>query len=202
MATYVLRVWIPDRPGALGAVATRIGAVRADVIGIEIIERGGGRAVDDLVIELPDGELVDLLLAEIAQVEGVDVEDIRKLDGPPAYPAIQALQVARVMRDAGSPHAALTALVQGAQELIGADWAVLVDIQTSAVVVFVGEEVPNEKWLCAFIAGATADGATSEHDELALTSLSNPGLKLLVSRGRLPIRAQERSVLQALCALL
>jgi len=172
------------------------------VIGIEIIERGGGRAVDDLVIELPDGELVDLLLAEIAQVEGVDVEDIRKLDGPPAYPAIQALQVARVMRDAGSPHAALTALVQGAQELIGADWAVLVDIQTSAVVVFVGEEVPNEKWLCAFIAGATADGATSEHDELALTSLSNPDLKLLVSRGRLPIRAQERSVLQALCALL
>src|SRR5205085_749733 len=25
--TYVVRVWIPDRPGALGAVASRIGAV-------------------------------------------------------------------------------------------------------------------------------------------------------------------------------
>ena len=82
MATFVLRVWIPDRPGALGAVASRIGSVKADVIGIDIIERGAGRAIDDLVIELPDAELVDLLLAEIAQVDGVDVEDIRELDGP------------------------------------------------------------------------------------------------------------------------
>ena len=28
---YVVRVWLPDRPGALGQVASRIGAVRGDV---------------------------------------------------------------------------------------------------------------------------------------------------------------------------
>ena len=44
MATLVIRVWLPDRPGALGAVASRVGAVRGDVIGIDIIERGAGRA--------------------------------------------------------------------------------------------------------------------------------------------------------------
>src|SRR6478672_7764897 len=38
VSIHVLRVWLPDRPGALGAVATRIGAVRGDVIGIDIIE--------------------------------------------------------------------------------------------------------------------------------------------------------------------
>ncbi len=31
--TFVVRVWLPDRPGALGQVASRIGAVHGDVIG-------------------------------------------------------------------------------------------------------------------------------------------------------------------------
>ena len=29
--TVVMRVWLPDRPGALGQVASRIGAVKGDV---------------------------------------------------------------------------------------------------------------------------------------------------------------------------
>ena len=56
-ATYVVRVWLPDRPGALGQVASRIGAVRGDVVGIDILERGAGRAIDELVVELPDDDL-------------------------------------------------------------------------------------------------------------------------------------------------
>ena len=62
MSTYVVRVWIPDRPGALGAVASRIGAVRGDLIGIDILERGAGLAIDELVVSLPDDDLVPLLL--------------------------------------------------------------------------------------------------------------------------------------------
>src|SRR4029450_3923447 len=60
--TVVLRVWLPDRPGALGQVASRIGSVRGDVLGIEILESGGGRVVDELVIGLADSNLVDLLI--------------------------------------------------------------------------------------------------------------------------------------------
>ena len=48
-----MRVWLPDRPGALGAVASRIGAVRGDLVGVDILERGAGRAIDELVVELP-----------------------------------------------------------------------------------------------------------------------------------------------------
>ena len=70
--TFVLRVWMPDRPGALGALASRIGAVGGDVTGIEILERGAGRAIDELVVELPDESLVDLLVAEVHQVDGVE----------------------------------------------------------------------------------------------------------------------------------
>src|SRR5262245_58230979 len=49
MATFVLRLWLPDRPGALGAVASRVGAVGGDLVGIDILERGAGRAIDELV---------------------------------------------------------------------------------------------------------------------------------------------------------
>ncbi|MDQ1566033.1 MAG: hypothetical protein QOF96_913, partial [Actinomycetota bacterium] len=77
MHSYVVRVWLPDRPGALGQVASRIGAVGGSVVGIEILERGAGRAIDELVVELPDEGLLDLLVTEIGQVDGVDVEDVR-----------------------------------------------------------------------------------------------------------------------------
>src|SRR3954465_7765728 len=88
MPTYVIRVWMPDRPGALGAVASRIGAVGGDMVGIDILERGAGRAIDELVVELPDESLVPLLVAEICEVDGVDVEELR--------PATEALRDPRL----------------------------------------------------------------------------------------------------------
>ena len=58
MESYVLCVWLLDRPGALGAVASRIGAVKGDVVGIEILETGAGQAIDELVVQLPEATLV------------------------------------------------------------------------------------------------------------------------------------------------
>ena len=43
METYVRARLAARPPGALGAVASRIGAVRGDVVGIEILERGAAR---------------------------------------------------------------------------------------------------------------------------------------------------------------
>ena len=58
---YLVRVWLPDRPGALGQVASRIGAAKGDVVGIEILERGAGRVIDEIVVELASPALVELL---------------------------------------------------------------------------------------------------------------------------------------------
>src|SRR5918992_3429441 len=114
MGTYVVRVWLPDRPGALGAVASRIGAVRGDVIGIDILETGGGRAIDELVVALPDGSLVELLVAEIAQVDGVDVEDVRPLAGPVHDPRLEALETAARLVAASTGEALLDLLCRDA----------------------------------------------------------------------------------------
>jgi hypothetical protein len=198
--TIILRLWLPDRPGALGAVATRIGAVRADVVGIDIIERGAGRAVDELVVDLPSVDLLELLVAEVSEVEGVDVEDVRALDAPPEDPAVAALDVARSLGSTEPDRRPLT-LVEGAIRLVHAQWAAVVDITRGVIVAEAGRDTPQAAWLVAYVQGATAEGTPAEHDELAVAALPNPDRCLVVSRPHLPLRGRERDVLQGLTAL-
>jgi hypothetical protein len=87
----VVRVWLPDRPGALGLVASRIGAVHGDVTAIDILERGAGRVIDELVVSLPDSASDELLAAEIRAVDGVSVRNgrtrrPRSSRSPPTWP--------------------------------------------------------------------------------------------------------------------
>jgi ACT domain-containing protein len=79
MAGYVVRIALPDRPGALGLVASRIGAVGGDIVAINILEREDGRVVDEFVVEIGQ-ELIDLLQSEIHEVDGVAVLEIRAAD--------------------------------------------------------------------------------------------------------------------------
>ena len=73
----MLRVWLADRPGSLGRLATRIGEVGVDLVGIDILERDGSRAVDQLTVDLPDTLTVELLLEAVGSLAGVEVEDAR-----------------------------------------------------------------------------------------------------------------------------
>lgn len=77
MAGYVVRIELPDRPGALGLVASRIGAVGGDIVAINILDRGGGQAIDEFVIEIGGDHLIELLRNEIHEVDGVSVLEIR-----------------------------------------------------------------------------------------------------------------------------
>jgi ACT domain-containing protein len=76
MAGFVVRIALPDRPGALGLVASRIGAVGGDIVAINILEREGGHAVDEFEIEI-SGKLIELLQSEIHEVDGVSILEIR-----------------------------------------------------------------------------------------------------------------------------
>jgi hypothetical protein len=79
--SYLIRVVLPDRPGALGAVATALGHAGADILSVDIVERTPGHATDDLVVELPAGRLADSLVTAASSVEGVRVESIRPYAG-------------------------------------------------------------------------------------------------------------------------
>jgi hypothetical protein len=80
--SYLLRLVVPDRPGILGAVATALGVAGIDIVSLDVLERGGGVAVDDVVVELPEGRLPDTLITAAQSVEGVQVESLRPFAGP------------------------------------------------------------------------------------------------------------------------
>ncbi len=208
MATFVVRVWMPDRPGALGAVASRIGAVRGDVIGIDILERGGGRAVDELVVELPDAALVPLLSREIHQVDGVDVEDVRGAEDRVVDPRLDALETAGHLVARIDVDELLEALAVHSARDLGAEWAAVVDLggreQTPAVATGVGA-VPAAAWLGAFVAGSRASiapsGPSGGPDDVAWADLGCAELVVVLGRKGRPFRARERTQLSALARI-
>ena len=54
-----------------------VGEIGADLVGIDILERDGARAVDELTLELPAGYDPDDLVFALSQIAGVEVEDLR-----------------------------------------------------------------------------------------------------------------------------
>lgn len=80
----VIEVSLPDRPGALGAVASRIGAVGGDITDVIVASRSEGFAEDVFHVDLPaatdDVDLVGLVLAEVSQVDGVNAPSVSRRD--------------------------------------------------------------------------------------------------------------------------
>jgi hypothetical protein len=192
-ATYVVRVWLPDRPGALGHVASRIGAVRGDVVGIEILERGGGSAIDELIVSLPDGELLDLLVAEILQVDGVAVEDVRRVAPDRLDPGTAALQLVHdVLGAASDVH--LAELCSGMRDLVDGDWSAVVHVDDGAVVAAAGD-VPELGWLLAFVAGSSHLGSHDDElvpGDIVWAALPRSGSALLCGRAGRVFHVRER----------
>ena len=204
MARFVVRVWLPDRPGALGLVASRIGAVRGEILGIEVLERGAGRAVDELVVELPDPGLIDLLTDEINAVDAVDVEDVRLAPSALHDPRLDALETVALLVAARTPTEVLTVLVGHAKADLEGAWALVVDSGTSTVLVADGE-VPSAGWLSAFLGGRRSSDRVAAGDagpdDIAWAPLATARLDLVLGRQGRPLRARERHQLMALARI-
>jgi hypothetical protein len=71
---HLLRISLLDRPGALGAVATALGEAGANIHAMEVVERAGGYVVEDFLVRLPPGRLIDTLVAACHKVPDVSVE--------------------------------------------------------------------------------------------------------------------------------
>jgi hypothetical protein len=204
MSTHVVRVWLPDRPGALGAVASRIGAVRGDLIGIDILERGAGRAIDELVVQLPSDDLVPLLVSEMSEVDGVDVEDVRALVDAPHDARVDSLEAAAVLVEQSSVDDLLGVLAHHVRRDFEADWVVLVG-GDGAEALTEGGDVPPAPWLQAFVAGSGASAhvsaGASGPEDVAWAELPLVGRTIVLGRAGRPLRARERRQLLALARI-
>jgi ACT domain len=119
--SYLLRVLVPDRPGMLGAVATALGSAGADIISVDVVERAAGVAVDDLVVDLPAGKLVDSLVSAAVSVPGVSVESIQRYSG--ALDVHRELELLESL--ASAPEQAAELLVAAVPRIFRAGWAVV-----------------------------------------------------------------------------
>ncbi len=204
METYVVRMWLPDRPGALGQVASRIGAVRGEIVGIEILERGAGRAIDELVVDLPDGSLLDLLVQEVQQVDGVDVEEVRPLADAIHDPRLDALETAAILVGATDRHELVRAVVEHARRAVGAEWSAVVELDDGTVLAEEGP-APRAPWLAAFVEGSrssarVATGVTGP-DDVVWSPLPSARLALVIGRAGTAYRARERRQIAALARI-
>ncbi len=202
MQNFVVRVWLPDRPGALGQVASRVGAVRGDVVGIEILERGGGSAIDEITVSLPDASLVELLVAEIRQVDGVAVEDVRPVAADRPEGAIAALGAAETIVSA-QPGQRLQAAACALRALLDADWGAVLRLPSGEWLGRCGDPVAVD-WLTAFLNGSEhlpGDGHTGPAD-LVWARLPRHGAALACGRTDRVFHERERTEVQALARIL
>ncbi|MGK5520462.1 amino acid-binding protein [Micromonospora sp. URMC 107] len=116
-----VRVTLPDRPGTLGQVARTMGVSGADIVQVVVLERLGGRAVDDFTVVWPGAARVERLLAGLAAIPGVRVDGVWRAIGAPTTSGQDAELLAQV---AANPVDGVATLVDAVPGLLAADWAV------------------------------------------------------------------------------
>ncbi|MGH3773602.1 MAG: ACT domain-containing protein [Pseudonocardiaceae bacterium] len=119
--SFLIRVQLPDRPGALGAVATALGKVGVDILSLDVVERRSGIAIDDLVVELPSGRPPDVLITAAESVEGVEVDAVRPWAG-----VLDTHREMELLEEiAADPAHGLQTFTDGVPKIIRSGWALV-----------------------------------------------------------------------------
>jgi hypothetical protein len=194
----VVRVWLPDRPGALGLVASRIGAIGADIVGVDVLERSEHVAVDEFAVTLGSEDLVKLLVREIEEVDGASVEQWERVERFPD--PLDALETVEHVCAADGVEDLADRLTARVRSEFNADWSAV--LRESELVATAGDGVPDPSVLHALASGTSASPAVaageSGPDDLAVAPLDPLGSYLLVGRVGHPFRRRERRQLLAL----
>ncbi|WP_428338531.1 amino acid-binding protein [Mycobacterium sp.] len=120
MPSYLLRVQLADRPGSLGSLAVALGSVGADILSLDVVERGPDYAIDDLVVELPPGGMPDTLITAAEALQGVRVDSLRPHTG--LLDAHRELALIDHVAAAGNTAAKLQVLVDEAPQVLRVNW--------------------------------------------------------------------------------
>lgn len=194
----MLRVWLDDRPGSLASVAGHIGAGGGDVVGIDVLERGAGRVIDEFVIELPDASVLGPIVTAVDGLPGVDVEMAEIV---PAFPdpRLDALELAGALVAAASGAELLDTLVSETTESFGCTWVAVVERGTGRQFAASGP-APHAAWLAAFVTGVSSSAGDGPVD-VAWSTLPGTGLTLVLGRDQNRFRERERRQIVALARI-
>jgi len=126
---FLLRVELPDVPGSLGRVATSIGEAGGDIEAIEIVEKRGGTAIDDVLLELHGGAMPDSIVSACNALDGVRVMWISRY----AAGGNIVLDLEAVEELTADPSGALDRLIDLLPVTFRAEWAARVHDQDGVV---------------------------------------------------------------------
>jgi hypothetical protein len=210
--SFLIRVQLPDVPGALGAVAAALGAIGADILSVDVVERNNGLAIDDLVVELPKGRLPDVLITAAESVKDVEVDAVRPYAG--VLNTHRELEL--VEEVAAQPDEGLAIFTEGVPRIVRAGWAMVVGPEAGAArTLTASTAAPQLKTLdLPFLPLARATVLDGEEawvpetwkelgTELAATPLGKPDRVLLVGRpGGPQFRAAEVARLAHLAGII
>jgi hypothetical protein len=114
-----LRITLLDQPGSLGRITRVLGVAGADITQIVVLDRGEGRALDDITVYWPDAAPRQSLIQALESVSGVIVEGVWSTrEGPDTYPELEILKYITTAGDR-----ALSTLLDSMPVLFSADWA-------------------------------------------------------------------------------
>lgn len=106
-----------------------LGAVGADILSLDVVERGDGYAIDDVVVEVPRTSLPDTLITASEKVDGVTVESIRPYTG--VLETHRELELIDHVASAGAQR--LQALVDNTPRVLRVSWSMVVARSGDAV---------------------------------------------------------------------
>jgi hypothetical protein len=128
---YLLRVRVPDRPGALGALASAIGEAGGDITAVDVVERGPSAAIDDVLVETPDATSADIILAKLNSLPAIAIEAWQ-----PFTEGDQLRDGLDIVDGLGSTASrALAAITRIAPAVLRARWVVVIDQVNSGVAI-------------------------------------------------------------------
>ena len=192
---WVVRVWLPDRPGSLAAVAAALSASGCDVVGIDVVERSAGTAVDDLTIDLTDAPIDDVVTS-VSCVDGVAVEDVRRDEGWRSTTAEALIAAAALLSH--RTDATIQTLCEIVLAHMRADWTAVTG-QDGALLAASGA-LPDPLWLQGLASGLIFGGEAGAVENGLVFQLLADGA-LIVARSLPAFLGREIDEIEAWAAV-
>lgn len=128
-----VRIELPDQPGSLARVTWTLGVLGADIAQIAVLERGSGRALDDITLEWR-GQPRDRLLSALRSIPGVKLLGVWTARST----AESRPEIDVITQMVTNPQRATVTLTDSAPLVLAADWACVTDASGAVALASVG----------------------------------------------------------------